>query len=346
MLRAKKDYWFYSPSSGVLAERLSKFLNLIIKYHSTNDAGTKEFLVNAGQQKVKPEGEVTVGTIGEFAEVTKDDILLPTPTFSLTQRETYWELLSESPLVIGECAELRYVSFKTVLSVTQFVTLVKFKEETEDTWALEEAQNANADNVPTFSKFMRMMEERQKLLENKDFIRFNLSTRSGDVYPINLPFIGFRRNYMVIDNDCSNADTFNQVGAGFCGVAMPDGKENSYDNDNYYQLSRCKSALVITDYTPFFSKPFRGYDVLRPRIIINMALVQKRAQELEDDAYEPVGFEEIEDSINPFVPAFYFGRAIDGEFFGGAYPPEDYLVIGMSYAQLFVVGTYDLVGGA
>ena len=345
MLRARKDFWFYRPPYESVEDRLTKFFNLLIRFHSTDDTGTKEFLVYAGQQKAKPEGAITTGDLNNPAVITKNNVFLPTPTFSLTQRETYWELLSESSLVIKECAELRYVSFKTILSVTQFVTLVKFKEETVDEWALQEAQMANEDNEQTFADFITLMNERRKFLENKNFIRFNLTTKSGDVYPINLPFIGFDKNYMIIDNDSSNAGTFNQVGAGFCGVAMPDGKDNEYDNDNYFQLSRCDSALIISDYTPFFSKPFRGYDVLRPKVIINISLVKKRIEELmANDVYELAGLR-VENAVNPFVPAFYFGRAIDGDFFGGIEPPEDYLVIGMSYAQLFIIGTYDLVGG-
>ena len=344
MVRAKKDFWCYD--NGLLIDRLTQFLNLLIHFHSTNSDGTKEFLVYAGQQKAKPQEVVTSGTIDNPSEITKNDVVIPTPTFSLTTRETYWELLSDIPLVVKECAELRYLNFKTVLSVTQFVTWVKFKEETADEWALNEAKNANEVNSQYYNSFLKTMEERRKILENKDFLRFNLVTRFGTVYPINLPFIGFKKSYMVVDSDASTADTFNQVGAGLCGVAMPDGKDNKYDNDNYFQLSKTDSALIISDYTPFFSKPFRGYDVLRPKIILNLNPIKQRATELEaDEDYRPP-LETIEDSLNPFVPAFFFGRAIDGGVFGSGNPPEDYLVIGMSYAQLFIVSTYDLIGGA
>ncbi len=332
MVRAKKDFWCYD--NDLLMRKLTTFLNLLVYFHSVSPDG-KEFLVYAGQQKAKSQRA--------DGEITEDDVVIPTPTFSLTTQETYWELLSDIPLVVKECAELRYLNFKTVLSVTQFVTWVKFKEETVNEWALNEAKAVNEFNSQHFNSFLRTMEERRKILENKDFIRFNLVTRFGTVYPINLPFIGFQKNYMVIDNDSSTADTFNQVGAGLCGVAMPDGKNNKYDNDNYFQLSKTDSALIISDYTPFFSKPFRGYDILRSKVVLNLNPIKQRAAELEkDEDYKPP-LETIEDSLNPFVPAFFLGIA-------SGYSPEvgkqNYLVLGMSYAQLFIVSTYDLIGGA
>jgi hypothetical protein len=241
------------------------------------------------------------------------DVSVVFPDCTLVERyksDNKLVLESETPILINNCEKLQITRFITVISTSNVI--LKPVEKEDDT-----------EVGPAF--VARNFEERKRLLKDERFIRFNLVTRAGSVYPFTLPFLGFKKYYALVDTNRMYSHIYSEVGAGFSYNAANSNLRNAHALDFNF------SGLVTSDQTAFFYKPFEGFDTLKIRLEINYSLLKMRAIELQNDpSYEPIPGLDTASSIDPFVPVVSVSS--DGHY--------------LSLTSLYLVITYNLAKGS